>query len=617
MRAQALLASLVVLSSISLGCSKDRALRVSSALGWTTSAKPLAHDGAGSTIVLAAVGPRRIGFAADEDDARVHAFDLDSRVELSASPLPGTPAQIVMARDGSLFVAIRDRARVARYRVSDGSGALELVSELHTAPEPIGLALADDDATLLVATGWGAELDVFDIEKKKLRTRVPLSREPRAVIATKDGRAFVAHAVDSPLSMVSFDSATPNVTTIDDATTTSPGQGFALASYDGKIFAPRVTADPEAPATYYGGPTMTPYVAVIGETEAPPPAPPKPDHATIATDDMGRPLEPVAMPAFRSIKTRRGPPIVHCLLPRAAAVRRAPEPRLLVACMGDDVLIEYLTDKPMPMSIAMKKRPLPGGVTGLAIDGATDTAVAWAQHSRKLVFVRLTDDAETRVAASGATRLTPEEQEGRRIFHAASDHRLSADGRACASCHPDGRDDGRVWKTPDGPRQTMMLAGRLADTAPYGWSRQSGTLQEYFADTISRLQGKGLSPRDATALESYLLSLKVPAGNVRHEATFVAQGKAIFESKEAACSSCHAGAATTDGARHDVGTGSNGINELETPSLRFIAKTAPYFHDGRYPTQKALLVANDNKMGSTRHLHAAEIDALAAYLESL
>ena len=31
--------------------------------------------------------------------------------------------------------------------------------------------------------------------------------------------------------------------------------------------------------------------------------------------------------------------------------------------------------------------------------------------------------------------------------------RLSGDGRACASCHPDGRDDGLVWSTPNGPRQ--------------------------------------------------------------------------------------------------------------------------------------------------------------------
>ena len=41
------------------------------------------------------------------------------------------------------------------------------------------------------------------------------------------------------------------------------------------------------------------------------------------------------------------------------------------------------------------------------------------------------------------------------------DRRISADGRVCASCHPDGREDGVAWVTPEGPRQTPMLAGRL------------------------------------------------------------------------------------------------------------------------------------------------------------
>lgn len=426
------------------------------------------------------------------------------------------------------------------------------------------------------------------------------------------------------MSVVSFADGPSAATIRIDSLSRNPGQGYALASVDGTIYAPQVIADPELASTYYGGPTMTPYVAVVQETTVPPPAPPK--EAEAATDNMGRPLKPVGMPAFRAIGARRLPLMIHCLLPRAAAIRPGPEPRLLVACMGDDVLIEYLGDKPVPMSLALKKRALPGGVTGLAIDAETDTAVAWAQHSRQLVFVKLVDGPTTEeqdrsaafvVPASGVSRLTEEAQLGRRIFHGAGDLRLSADGRPCASCHPDGRDDGRVWKTPDGPRQTMMLAGRLADTAPYGWSRHAGTLQEYFADTISRLQGTGLPPKEAAALEKYLLSLSVPVATPRQTPSVVAQGKAIFESKEAGCASCHSGTATTDGVRHDVGTGSNGIDELETPSLRFVGKSAPYLHDGRYTTLRQLLLAKDTKMGSTKHLDPAEVDALATYLETL
>jgi hypothetical protein len=56
----------------------------------------------------------------------------------------------------------------------------------------------------------------------------------------------------------------------------------------------------------------------------------------------------------------------------------------------------------------------------------------------------------------------------RALFHETDDFRLSADGRACASCHPDGREDGLTWATPDGPRQTIMLAGRIDGSGLHG-----------------------------------------------------------------------------------------------------------------------------------------------------
>ena len=69
--------------------------------------------------------------------------------------------------------------------------------------------------------------------------------------------------------------------------------------------------------------------------------------------------------------------------------------------------------------------------------------------------------------------------QGRRLFHAVDDGRISSDGTACASCHPDGREDALTWSTPEGPRQTIMLAGRIATTAPYGWIGRHDTLKAY------------------------------------------------------------------------------------------------------------------------------------------
>ena len=75
----------------------------------------------------------------------------------------------------------------------------------------------------------------------------------------------------------------------------------------------------------------------------------------------------------------------------------------------------------------------------------------------------------------------------------------------------------------------------------------------------------------------------------------------------------------TDGAAHDVKSGDVIESSLsfDTPSLRFVGGTAPYFHDGRYPTLEALLEHTDGTMGHTIALPRADLLALAAYLEDL
>ena len=57
--------------------------------------------------------------------------------------------------------------------------------------------------------------------------------------------------------------------------------------------------------------------------------------------------------------------------------------------------------------------------------------------------------------------------------------------------------------------------------------------------------------------------------------------------------------------------------DFNTPSLKFISGTGPYFHDGRYKTLNALLRDIDGKMGHTKHLSEPDLDALEAYLRTL
>jgi len=322
----------------------------------------------------------------------------------------------------------------------------------------------------------------------------------------------------------------------------------------------------------------------------------------------------------------------QCLLPRAAAYD-AQGDWLLVACAGKDSVLRF--DARAGASIGQSGEWAVGGEpSGLAIDQDRRTAYAWSQASRTVTSFPLdayhpvksvTEElGQTRIVALGARVDEPDlVAKGRALFHTTGDSRISSDGRACASCHPDGRDDGLVWATPDGPRQTPTLAGRLAGTAPYGWNGARGTVKKHVTSTLKRLGGTGLEDEAMDALVAYCMAMKAPpratlAASEDH--AMVDEGRDIFESSKAGCSSCHMSDGTfTDGNRHNVGSKAKGDpgRKFDTPSLRFLSGTGPYFHDGRYPTLRALLLGSDGKMGHTRQLSPHQIDALQAYLETL
>src|ERR1019366_4381698 len=210
---------------------------------------------------------------------------------------------------------------------------------------------------------------------------------------------------------------------------------------------------------------------------------------------------------------------------------------------------------------------------------------------------------------------------GRVLFNMVGDERISHDGRACASCHPDGRDDSLTWATPNGPRRSIMLAGRVQDTAPFSWSGTEQTLKEHMGITFTRLKGSGdLRSMEMDALADYVQTLAPPPGaGSKDQAARVARGSEIFHSAAAFCSSCHAGPYPTDNERHDVQskTTADKNGNFNTPSLRFVGGGGPYFHDGRYKTLRQLLTDADRKMGHTAQLSNDDLEALEAYLRPL
>ncbi|MEZ4669943.1 MAG: hypothetical protein R3E39_18730 [Anaerolineae bacterium] len=218
------------------------------------------------------------------------------------------------------------------------------------------------------------------------------------------------------------------------------------------------------------------------------------------------------------------------------------------------------------------------------------------------------------------------------LFYGTSDTRMSfGNWVSCANCHFDGASDGRVWRGfPDGPRNTPSLYGVL-DTSPYNWSGTWDELADVELKIRSLQAGTGLidspviSPADGDphagqsfdldTLTAYLGSFAGPPNPVKYDPARVQRGAVVFA--EQGCDQCHTGSAGTDFQKHDVGTGFSALEkagtEFDTPPLRYLWATAPYFHDGSAPTLRdVFLMPGQHEL--FRILPLEDIDALVSYL---
>jgi len=216
---------------------------------------------------------------------------------------------------------------------------------------------------------------------------------------------------------------------------------------------------------------------------------------------------------------------------------------------------------------------------------------------------------------------------GQTYFNSAADPQMAAGSAiSCATCHFDGLSDGRVWHGfGDVPVNTPVLFG-LPETPPYRWNGSWDELADIEIKIRRWQAGQGLIPELPSPLENanihaglspeldaltiYLTSLRPPQNPTPAAAAQVERGREIFEEQN--CASCHMGAAGVDLNTHDVGTGGS----FDTPGLRWLWLSAPYFHDGSAETLNEVFeLSGEHQL--IFEVEPEAIEALVEYLLSL
>ncbi|MEL6180537.1 MAG: c-type cytochrome, partial [Myxococcota bacterium] len=262
------------------------------------------------------------------------------------------------------------------------------------------------------------------------------------------------------------------------------------------------------------------------------------------------------------------------------------------------------------------------------------------QFRARTTSVPISYTALPKAVVYGVDPMSETERAGRRAFTFTRTDGLSQGGAmSCEMCHIEGTEDGLVWFTNDGPRQTPLLADRVPGTEPFNWVGSEAGIVDNMVETVERMGGEGLDSAMMDSIEGFMHLMPGPTLADAHQSRALnaleQEGQALFFDATVGCGSCHSGTHTTDGKNYDVGTSTWVEQELQnirasfgqidsvdpplynTPSLKGLRYTSPYLHDGSASTLMEVLERTATTMGRTDHLTTRQRQALVAYLLTL
>jgi hypothetical protein len=617
----------------------------------------------GGTLLVLRDGGTAV--ASDPDRDFIYVVDLLARnVRASIDLAPRSePGRAVEDADGRVHVALRGAGVVLTLDPADG----KVLARRALCPAPRGLAFDPAQDRLHVACAGGELIAIGPLDPAASRI-VRLDRDLRDVIVRGDkllvstfrtaellvvGADGLEKRLRPRTARAAFQNAGFNTPFSDSKELTAEQRGMASPAVAWRMVAgpggqpmvlhQRGADDPlgTEPNAYGGGPScagvVEAAVSTIGDEEAgemqsggalanavvPVDMAVAPDGQQVAVVAAGHagteqqlifydmneatsapPPERPCVPGGPTPKPGMGP-LVDGGRPADPADAGAPDGGApAVDAAGDEMNQKLAFSRTGALPPPTDYRPPNGEVIAVAFDRAGNIIV----QSREPATLQILTQRTGPIVLSYQSR----SDQGHQLFHGATSGKL-----ACASCHPEGGEDARVWRfVGHGERRTQSLRGGIMDTAPFHWSGDQPTLEHLMSDVFQgRMGGARVERSGVTALGRWLDQVPVIKPSLSGDAAARERGRALFENAELACTTCHRGADYTSAASFDVGTG----GPFQVPQLHNLAFRAPFLHDGCAGTllERFTNCGGGDRHGLTSKLSRSEIDDLVAYLESL
>lgn len=574
----------------------------------------------GGTLAISKNG--HIALVSDPDRDRVMIVDLKTSAVSTLETTEGAnPGRATEDAAGVFHVLLRDTATMLNIDpAAPGSATTTAVCE-----QPRGIAFHADASKILVACSDG-EVQKFDAAKTPtLVSSTVLPEGDLRDIVVSNGKVFVSHF------------RTTNVDLLD--VNLAPVKTRAPRSYAGQF--------QEIDGTV---PTYTPTVAwkMI----------PRLDGGVLVVHQQARsssivlPEDPGGGSAYGGFDCNSG--IIHSGVSgfddegevtngtNAGGLAGIPLPvdialahdgsRIAVVGAGSSQVVETTIDTVTTHDGCADNFPQGGGFTdeagntpdgrmvsgspepvAAAYDGDDNLVVQLREPAALEIHGTLSGQIINRIDLGGDSRLDT----GYTMFHGNPD--IPATAVTCASCHPEGREDGHVWTfSGQGARRTQSLAGNIQGTAPFHWVGDLEDLGAVMSEVfVKRMGGLPQSKERVDAIQSFVFTFK-PAPRVlaKPAPDAIARGKAVFEDADVGCADCHSGPKFTNNTTVNVGSNGN----FQVPALNGIASRAPFMHDGCAATLRDRFeptCGGGDNHGHTSQLTDAQIDDMVAYLESL